>query len=68
MSKEPQVREVVPFKPGKRPSTARKLNIDFAGGTALEEALAGQQRAEATNHDSPPLPTTPHQTATLSKI
>lgn len=44
MSKEsPPVREVVPFKPGKRQSTFRKLNIDFAG-TALEEALARQQQ------------------------
>jgi hypothetical protein len=41
------VREVVPFKPGKRQSTFRKLNLDFAG-TALEEALARrQQQAEA---------------------
>jgi len=37
------VREVVPFKPGKRQSTFRKLNIDFTG-TALEEALARQQQ------------------------
>jgi hypothetical protein len=37
------VREVVPFKPGKRQSTFRKLNIDFAG-TALEEALVRQQQ------------------------
>ncbi|HEY0097453.1 MAG TPA: hypothetical protein VGB76_00750 [Pyrinomonadaceae bacterium] len=58
MSKEPQVRDVVPFKSGKRPTTARKLNLTFAGGTALEEALAGQEKR--TNHDSPPLPTTPH--------
>ncbi|HEX8474867.1 MAG TPA: hypothetical protein VF666_12620 [Pyrinomonadaceae bacterium] len=63
MSKEPPVREVVPFKPGKRQSTARRLNIDFAGGTALEEALAGQQKAETTNHHSPPLPTTPHHSS-----
>jgi hypothetical protein len=40
------VREVVPFKPGKRQSTFRKLNIDFAG-TALEEALARQQQVES---------------------
>jgi hypothetical protein len=39
------VREVVPFKPGKRQSTFRKLNIDFAG-TALEEALARRQQQE----------------------
>ena len=60
MSKEsPPVREVVPYKPGKRQSTFRKLNLDFAG-TALEEALARQQqqlggdeKAEAT--EIPPL-------------
>ena len=46
MSKEsPPVREVAPFKPGKRQSTFRKLNLDFAG-TALEEALARQQQQE----------------------
>lgn len=46
MSKEsPPVREVVPFKPGKRQSTFRKLNLDFAG-TALEEALALRQQQE----------------------
>lgn len=46
MSKEsPPVREVVPFKPGKRQSTFRKLNLDFAG-TALEEALARRQQQE----------------------
>ncbi len=44
MSKEsPPVREVVPFKPGKRQSTFRKLNLSFSG-TALEEALARQQQ------------------------
>jgi hypothetical protein len=58
VSKEPQVRDVVPFKSGKRPTTARKLNLTFAGGTALEEALAGQENT--TPHHSPPLPTTPH--------
>jgi hypothetical protein len=55
VSKEsPPVREVVPYKPGKRQSTFRKLNLDFAG-TALEEALArqhqqqeGDEKAEAT--------------------
>lgn len=47
MSKEsPPVREVVPFKPSKRQSTFRKLNLDFAG-TALEEALARQQQIES---------------------
>jgi hypothetical protein len=39
------VREVVPFKPGKRQSTFRKLNLDFTG-TALEEALARRQQQE----------------------
>ena len=58
MSKEPQVRDVVPFKSGKRPTTARKLNLTFAGGTALEEALAGQEQTEP--HHSPPLTTTHH--------
>jgi len=44
VSKEsPPVREVVPFKPGKRQSTFRKLNLSFSG-TALEEALARQQQ------------------------
>ena len=60
MSKEsPPVREVVPYKPGKRQSTFRKLNLDFAG-TALEEALArqhqqqeGDEKTEAT--ESTPL-------------
>jgi hypothetical protein len=60
VSKEPQVRDVVPFKQGKRPSTARKLNLTFAGGTALEEALASQEKV--TPHHSPPLPTTPQET------
>jgi hypothetical protein len=59
VSKEPQVRDVVPFKSGKRPTTARKLNLTFAGGTALEEALAGQEK-RTDDHHSPPLPTTPH--------
>jgi hypothetical protein len=46
VSKEsPPVREVVPFKPGKRQSTFRKLNLDFAG-TALEEALVRRQQQE----------------------
>jgi hypothetical protein len=52
------VREVVPFKPGKRQSTFRKLNLDFAG-TALEEALARrQQQAEGealTGNEAAPL-------------
>jgi hypothetical protein len=41
------VREVVPFKPNKRQSTFRRLNLDFAG-TALEEALARQQEQNST--------------------
>ena len=44
MSKEsPPVRDVAPFKPGKRQSTFRKLNLEFTG-TALEEVLARQQQ------------------------
>ena len=45
MSKEqsPPVRNVVPYKPGKRISTFRRLNLDFAG-TALEQALAESTR------------------------
>lgn len=45
MSKEqsPPVREVEPYRPNKRKSTARILKIDFAG-TALEQALAEQER------------------------
>jgi hypothetical protein len=45
----PPVRKVVPYKPGKRVSTARKLNIDFAG-TALEEALERQKAAQFERH------------------
>jgi hypothetical protein len=53
VSKEsPPVREVVPFKPGKRQSTFRKLNLDFAG-TALEEALARQQQQPKEGGDEP---------------
>jgi hypothetical protein len=53
------VREVVPFKPGKRQSTFRRLNLDFAG-TALEEALARQQEQNSTTEhiekvEAPPL-------------
>ena len=54
MSKEsPPVREVVPFKPGKRQSTFRKLNLDFAG-TALEEALARQQQQHQEEGENRP--------------
>ena len=53
MSKEsPPVREIVPFKPGKRKSTFRKLNLDFAG-TALEEALARQQQQQEESDNRP---------------
>jgi hypothetical protein len=62
-SKEPpEIREVQPFKPGKRPSTFRRLNIDFAG-TALEQALAEQEKLipnpiaipeEIKSHSLPP--------------
>lgn len=53
MSKEqsPPVREVVPFKSGKRQSTFRRINIDFAG-TALEQALAEKDRLEKASHQS----------------
>jgi hypothetical protein len=59
VSKESQVRDVVPFKAGKRQSTARKLNLDIAGGTALEEALERQQNKDIS-HQYPPLPTSTH--------
>lgn len=43
MSNDPsQTRKVVPYKPNKRVSTFRKLDVDFAG-TAIEQALAMQQ-------------------------
>ena len=57
MSKEsPPVREVVPFKPGKRQSTFRKLNLDFAG-TALEEALARRQQQDEVGDQIAPAAT-----------
>ena len=59
MSKEsPPVREVVPYKPGKRQSTFRKLNLDFAG-TALEEALARQQQQRGEDENAEVTKTTP---------
>ena len=59
MSKEsPPVREVVPYKPGKRQSTFRKLNLDFAG-TALEEALARQQQQEDVDEKTDAMEATP---------
>jgi hypothetical protein len=67
VSKEPLVRDVVPFKPGKRQSTARRLNLDIAGGTALEEALERQLNAGHIDH-SPPLPTTPHHSPLASPV
>ncbi len=48
-NEQPRVREIIPYKSGKRPSTFRKLNIDFAG-TALEQALA--QREQANLNDA----------------
>jgi hypothetical protein len=72
-NEQPPVRKVIPYKSGKRPSTFRRLNIDFAG-TALEEALNEQEQRnqeldipETTDLEtkepedlSPPLPNTPH--------
>ena len=59
MSKEsPPVREVVPYKPGKRQSTFRKLNLDFAG-TALEEALARQHQQQESDEKSEATEITP---------
>jgi len=52
------VREVVPYKPGKRQSTFRKLNLDFAG-TALEEALARQQQQEDVDEKTDAMEATP---------
>jgi hypothetical protein len=52
------VREVVPYKPGKRQSTFRKLNLDFAG-TALEEALARQQQQEDVDEKTDVMEATP---------
>lgn len=75
-NEQPPVRKVIPYKSGKRPSTFRRLNIDFAG-TALEEALNEQEQrgqelnipetpdtnlqTEETEPLSPPVTTTPHQ-------
>lgn len=69
----PQIRDVVPYKSGKRNSTFRRLNLDFAG-TALEQALAQQQALETaqavssentdfagTQSSHPPLSPTPPQ-------
>jgi hypothetical protein len=75
-NEQPPVRKVIPYKSGKRPSTFRRLNIDFAG-TALEEALNEQERQSGdemsdpdslstnpqlggSHHQSPPVTTTPH--------
>jgi hypothetical protein len=52
------VREVVPYKPGKRQSTFRKLNLDFAG-TALEEALARQHQQQKDDEKAEGMEVTP---------
>jgi hypothetical protein len=73
-NEQPPERKVIPYKSGNRPSTFRRLNIDFAG-TALEEALNEQERQRdqklsnvaevnassivTTIHQSPPVTTTP---------
>lgn len=44
-SQSPPLRKVTPYKAGKRLSTVRKLDLDFAG-TALEEALVRQATEE----------------------
>lgn len=75
-NEQPPVRKVIPYKSGKRPSTFRRLNIDFAG-TALEEALNEQEQreqdiihletqtkdsqTEVANNLSPPVTTSHHQ-------
>lgn len=45
-NEQPPVRDVVPYKPGKRVSTFRRLKIDFAG-TALEQALAQRDQSSS---------------------
>ena len=58
MSKEPPpVRDVIPFKSGKRQSTFRRLNLEFAAGTALEEALARQEQ-QTPDSNTPVTPVT----------
>ncbi|HXG64285.1 MAG TPA: hypothetical protein VNO70_04200 [Blastocatellia bacterium] len=68
MSKEqlPPVREVKSFKPGKRVSTFRRLNIDFAG-TALEQALAEKERLEESQY-APPAEAEPQPEAAASNV
>jgi len=44
-------RKITPYKAGKRVSTVRKLNVDFAG-TALEEALMLQIQAQISSPES----------------
>ncbi|MEW6736426.1 MAG: hypothetical protein AB1489_34355 [Acidobacteriota bacterium] len=63
MSKDPSspVRKVVPYKPGKRLTTFRKLDIDFAG-TALEHALALQALNEGPKPDESKLEASPDLT------
>ncbi|MCP9494872.1 MAG: hypothetical protein MSG64_10505 [Pyrinomonadaceae bacterium MAG19_C2-C3] len=73
-NEQPPVRDVVPYKHGKRQSTFRKLNIDFSG-TALEQAIALQERASSNASEEPDLepivknlenaPTTPHHSPPL---
>jgi hypothetical protein len=79
-NEQPPVRKVIPYKSGKRPSTFRRLNIDFAG-TALEEALNEQEQreqditiqeiqtkdsqTEVTNTLSPPVTTSHHHSPVL---
>ena len=73
-NEQPPVRDVIPFKASKRPSTFRRLKLDFTG-TALEQALAEKEIAEreeansnpnfnsGDRHDAQdyiPLSTTPH--------
>lgn len=74
-NEQPPVRDVIPFKANNRPSTFRRLKLDFAG-TALEQALAEKEIAErgSSTRSNPsaapiivdgvqshqPLSTTPH--------
>ena len=75
-NEQPPVRDVVPYKQGKRQSTFRKLNIDFSG-TALEQAIALQEQAslnsseeanlELTVKNLEHIPTSPHQSPPVPK-
>ncbi len=74
-NEQPPVRDVVPYKHGKRQSTFRKLNIDFSG-TALEQAIALQAQASvnASRESDPEISipdleiTTPHHSPPLPTI